>query len=656
MLLKYIKIKDFRQFKGEQTITFADDPQKQNVTVIMGDNGTGKTTLAQAFTWCLYGETDFDDKILLCKATSKDMIPSPDKSENVRAELSLTHKGIEHIIVSEQLYIKDSSGIIKPKGQREFTIMFKNNGQLEYVKKSQLDGRMKEILPPELARYFFFDGERITMMSKRLSQGKGDEFARAVQNLLGLDAYRAAIEHLKKTVKDYDKQFDVNSNSNIAAYNRKIASLDAEIEAIDVKLADIDREEALVTEKIGELQAQIEKNKKSEELAERKKKLIARCEALESQKTRNIGELLSAFKRVPSYFAKKMMHNSLQLLKDAKKTDKSVPFVNAQTINHLIERGRCICGAKVCNGNDAFVELTNLSSYVPPKSIGDSIADFRDKCREKALNSKSMFDDFKAKYADLCSLDADYADVLQEISDIDKQLLGMDDVGKLQANLMRYQTHLRKLQIDRDSLNKNKGGKETEHNRAETERGKLTLKNDNNRRVMTYKAYAKYMYDSLRLRYAKEEKHIREKLEKTVNDIFHSILGEGFSLSISEKYDVQVSLNDSGGSAETSTAQNISIIFAFIAGVIQIARESQNKEGGLLVSEPYPLVMDAPLSAFDKTRIQTVCDVLPKIAEQVIIFIKDADGEIAEEHLGERIGKRLTFNAANDSKIETYVS
>jgi DNA sulfur modification protein DndD len=653
MLLKSLKIKDFRQFKGEQTITFADDSQ-QNVTVVMGDNGTGKTTLAQAFTWCLYGETDFDDKILLCKAISNDMMPGD--SEKVRAELSLTHKGIDHTIVSEQLYIKDSSGIIKSQGQRKFTIMYKQDGQTEYVKDTQLDGRMKEILPPELARYFFFDGERITMMSKRLSQGKGDEFKRAVQSLLGLDAYRAAIEHLKKTVKDYDKQYDVNSDSNIAVYNRKIASLDAEIEAIDVKLADIDREEAPVTEKIGELQAQIEKNKTSAEWAERKKKLIARCEALESQKTRNIGELLSAFKRAHSYFAKKMMHDSLQLLKDAKKTDKSVPFVNAQTIKHLIERGRCICGTEVCNGNDAFIELTNLFNYVPPKSIGDSIAEFRDKCKEKVRNSESMFGDFEAKYDEVCSFDADCADVLQEISDIEKQLLGMDDVGKLQAELMRYQTQLRKLQSNRVSLSGDKRVKESDRTRAETERDKLTLKDENNRRVMIYKAYAQYMYGSLRERYAEEEKRIREKLERTVNDIFHSILGEGFSLTLNEKYDVQVVVNEYGGSAETSTAQNISIIFAFIAGVIQMARESQDEEGGLLVSEPYPLVMDAPLSAFDKTRIQTVCDVLPKIAEQVIIFIKDADGEIAEEHLGGRIGKRLTFSTANDSKIETYVS
>ena len=52
MLLKSLKLKDFRQFKGEQGVVFSTDPDK-NVTIIMGENGSGKTTFAQAFTWCL---------------------------------------------------------------------------------------------------------------------------------------------------------------------------------------------------------------------------------------------------------------------------------------------------------------------------------------------------------------------------------------------------------------------------------------------------------------------------------------------------------------------------------------------------------------------------------------------------------------------------
>ena len=60
MLFKQITIQNFRQFKERVTVNFSTDPQK-NVTIIMGENGTGKTSLEQAFTWCLYNKTSFKD-------------------------------------------------------------------------------------------------------------------------------------------------------------------------------------------------------------------------------------------------------------------------------------------------------------------------------------------------------------------------------------------------------------------------------------------------------------------------------------------------------------------------------------------------------------------------------------------------------------------
>ena len=121
-----------------------------------------------------------------------------------------------------------------------------------------------------------------------------------------------------------------------------------------------------------------------------------------------------------------------------------------------------------------------------------------------------------------------------------------------------------------------------------------------------YKAYAEYMYNKLYSIYTEQENITREELEKVVNDIFRQIYNGGFSLKIDEKYNIQVIVDDFEGyldDVETSTAQSISIIFAFIAGVIKMARKSNNPDNELLVTEPYPLVMDAPLS-FDKRRIK----------------------------------------------------
>ena len=108
MLLRSLKMMDFRQFKNE-SITFATDSEK-NVTIIMGENGAGKTTISQAFSWCLYGDTDFDDKIMLNKITSAAMKPGEKKS--VLVELELTHAGTDYTITTEQVYEKDYSNQI----------------------------------------------------------------------------------------------------------------------------------------------------------------------------------------------------------------------------------------------------------------------------------------------------------------------------------------------------------------------------------------------------------------------------------------------------------------------------------------------------------------------------------------------------------------
>ena len=72
-----------------------------------------------------------------------------------------------------------------------------------------------------------------------------------------------------------------------------------------------------------------------------------------------------------------------------------------------------------------------------------------------------------------------------------------------------------------------------------------------------------------------------------------------------------------------------------------------NKDDGL------PLVMDAPLSAFDKDRIKRICEELPQIAKQVIIFIKDTDGDIAEEYMKDVIGKKWLIQA--DSQTSSKI-
>ena len=62
MLLKSVKYHNFRSFIGEQQIEFAfpSNTHDENVTVILGDNTFGKSTIVLSFVWCLYGESRFN--------------------------------------------------------------------------------------------------------------------------------------------------------------------------------------------------------------------------------------------------------------------------------------------------------------------------------------------------------------------------------------------------------------------------------------------------------------------------------------------------------------------------------------------------------------------------------------------------------------------
>jgi DNA sulfur modification protein DndD len=376
MLLKSLKVKDFRQFQGEQEVTFSADPDK-NVTIIMGENGSGKTSLAQAFTWCLYGETDFEDKVLLCKAVSQKMLPN--EEETVRVEIVLEHNNVEYEVIREQRYQKDGAGNLKRPSQTVFKIAYKTpDGQREFVKDLETEIRMKEILPKELSRYFFFDGERIDKMSKEIRKGKSKEFAEAVHNLLGLSAFKSALDHLngrgKSVIRTYNESYDTRSDSKIREYSLEIEEYSNEIDEIEKRLEEIEGEESLAKDVCDDLADRIRNNADSEKLALEKDKLIEKRKALLCSKASQTASLLKTFNdNATTFLSKKLIKDSLQSLSEADKLDKGIPDIHARTVEFLIDRKVCLCGTPITPGAKEYEVLENVLEYIPPQAIGNLI-------------------------------------------------------------------------------------------------------------------------------------------------------------------------------------------------------------------------------------------------------------------------------------------
>lgn len=74
-----------------------------------------------------------------------------------------------------------------------------------------------------------------------------------------------------------------------------------------------------------------------------------------------------------------MIKTASAFLKEIKVDDKGIRDLTKPTIIELIQRGRCVCGQEICEGNDAYKHLMEELSYVPPESIGNTVRHYREK-------------------------------------------------------------------------------------------------------------------------------------------------------------------------------------------------------------------------------------------------------------------------------------
>ena len=658
MLLQSIKLENFRQFRNE-SIDFADGSNGKNVTIIIGENGTGKTTFAQAFFWCLYGETEFSDKNILNKVVASELRPG--QEAKVQVILKLKHGDVDYTLIREQVYRKDASNRIKADNTI-FDIAKKDaSGNTSYIKKTACESEVKGILPKELSRYFFFDGERIEKMSKDISNGKkAADFADAVKGLLGLNGMYSAIQHFNPRVRtsvisSYESSYNSQSNEKIKSYTDTINRCNTEIEQIDARIEELDAEIEAATIRKGEKVKELKQYEEGEKLQDEKEKLQRKITIAERSKA-NVYKMISKdFNgNLSPFFSIALIQRALELLSEKDFAGKDIPYMHAKTIEYLLKQKVCLCGTHLDEGTIPYAKVKELIDFLPPQSISTTIGDFKKEAKRRAVDKRDLYGQLADHMAVISQQDDDLTELRDDLAIVEGKLSGGDVRDKVRAinhEIQLCDQTITKDRSERDKKIADRARKETERDRADAERRNLTLLDETNKKIEIYKTYAERIYKELLVEYSSSEEKIRTRLQTTINDIFKQIYNGGLYLEIDEKYHISVYVTDYEGDVETSTAQSISVIFAFITGIIKMARDNRNstdEDTKLLSSEPYPLVMDAPLSAFDKRRIKTVCEALPETAEQVIIFIKDTDGELAEDYMGDRIGSRHHFDKKNE--------
>lgn len=654
MLLQTIELQNFRQFVNEK-IDFSTDPER-NVTLIIGENGTGKTTFAQAFFWCFYGETDFSDKIILNRSVIEKM--TPDQKETVRVAIRLTHGSAEYEIIRTQEYKKAYTNRVTAANTVLNVQVKSADGNTRYLKPLECESAIQNILPKELANYFFFDGERIEKMSKEIASGrKSSGFSNAVVGLTGLKATLAALDHLSPTrtssvMGKLTLEYRGDSDGKMQQLTKRIGELQDELERITVRLSEIDDEIESATTSRAQFEQDIKQFADGEKLQNERERLRRELADVKRTKATFVKDICKAFNDgMPTFFGISMVKDALEVLSHSDFSGKDIPEMHAKTIQFLLKRGTCICGTHLDPGTIPYNKVMELMDYLPPQSIGVTVGQFIKDSRMKYSRENDLLQQLKDKMA-LISTQTDKVEELKEdIAQISDKLDGADvreQVRKINGQITACTKIISARKDEQKRLLIRQGQCEEEKKQKENRRSELSLLDKNNQKIELYKAYTQQIYDELLAEYKEKEKNVRERLERSINEIFKSIYDGGLSLSIDEKYNISIYVTDFEGGVETSTAQSISVIFAFISAIIKMARDNQVENGDEAYSEPYPLVMDAPLSAFDKRRIKAICSAIPETAEQVIIFIKDTDGELAEDYLGTRVMKRHYFEKVDE--------
>ncbi|MEG1151071.1 MAG: AAA family ATPase [Malacoplasma sp.] len=656
MIFKSIRISKFRQFKDETTVTFSTDKEK-NVTIILGDNTFGKTTLLQAFNWCLYGEADFDNnpKFLLNLDYSSEM---EDCSETeVEVEIHLFHNNYEYTILRTQKYKKISAQTSFQPPQ--LSVSYKDgDGKTNLINDYSKQEVINSILPKDLSTYFFFDTERVRNISER------KDIAKSVKDILGLSIIDNAINHLgtegnkKSVIGEFYNLIDTDGNEIAEKERRKMEHYTTENINLKVELTKTKTEIQEYEIKKEKIENILRANKNTSEIQNKIDELrdSITIQKLELNKMKKSFIKKFSSELATNYMSYNLLTNAFLILSSSNAAEKGIRDLNANVINALLKQKKCLCGCELHEGGQAYEMVKDHLKYIPPESIGTKINVYKTEVKGKNSNRDDFFIALVENYKSIVKINNQISILEDELTSSEKELSGKEDMKTYEEELSTCKERLEELNKKKDEILLKQGEATTNYKKAKENFDSQQSNSDKNKELSIYLEYASIIKEWLDKTYKEKEILVREALEEKVNIIFNKMYHGKRRVLIDDKY--RVSLLSTIGDEEIDTGEsegsNRVKSFAFISGIVSLAREKIVSTSEIDIStEPYPLVMDAPFSNADEKHTKNISKILPEIAEQVIMFVMEKDWKYASEVIDNKVGMRYLLD--KKSEIHTVI-
>lgn len=211
MLIDFLSVENFGPFSGPHRLELAPSKDGTKSIILIGaDNGAGKTTLLSALKLCLYGKraTDLWEggqqgyRQFITQKFNNEAFDRGERQMILEIGLRVWEHKIERSLnVKRSFYLTDNR-LFQTDNQESLEIL--RDGKLwehplsdspDEDDANQYDDLLRLLVPPHLAQFYFFDGERVRELFKKASS---ENISQAIRDLLGLSLFERLADDLRE--------------------------------------------------------------------------------------------------------------------------------------------------------------------------------------------------------------------------------------------------------------------------------------------------------------------------------------------------------------------------------------------------------------------------------------------------------------------------
>ena len=664
MILESIHIKNYRQYTDEK-IVFAKPEGLKNFTIIQGANGSGKTNLLNAITWCLYGI----EKHLVAKQKGLPIINISNIDQlrdggikDVCVEIVMLDEEHDKIIFTRTLdFRKSIDGKLKPipdslsasMDGSKFQIMRQIKNEMEIINNPQYV--LNHLIPEKLEEYFFFDGERLNDYFKDKS---GSKIREEVLKISQIDLLEAAIKHLKSKQNDFLREVGALNpkaeeiRERIAIFN---TSYDKHVENLELKLNDKD----LADKKEREYSNYLRNSDVTDvgDLQEKRDEISNFLETLKNDlEEAEIRKLDYLINFAPSLFAYESIVNASKLISTKEEAGDIPSDYKRHFIEKLLNVGTCICGTDISNDNEFRTKVTNLLEHC------DKISDISEQLIKEDARLRSILQNvhkFKTNLElinkEINRLENSKNQYLKDLNEISEKITNCGDIEQIQK-----WEHKRKEYADlKEELLISIGGIQKLINSAKTSIEKYNEllskelgKEEKHKKMQQIHTFCIKSLKEIEFVKIQVIEDFRKELEdQTKNQFFELIWKkENYSdVKINNNYDLSV-IHQSGleGINTLSAGERQVLALSFMAAL--------NNVSGFDI----PIIIDTPLGRISKEPKKNIAKNLPNYLKnkQVVLLVTEEEyTQDVRDALVEKVGNeyRIYFDEKQGtSKVMPY--